>query len=183
MIFETKIPQASLIVVQMEIVKLHVLNHNHFCDCKLSVLLWTSNDNDTNGHVGLELPATSNEFNISVMNGLFSHLYNAPDVTNEIVFMDNMFVNFNDSGASDYMMKMNITLVNNEWDNLVASQFIGTKGPVCMFHMNMNLFDNSNYLVSKNPSVIDISDLTFNIFDHCLVIDRNEFGIEWPASK
>ena len=72
-----------------------------------------------------------------------------------------MFVNYNDSGASDYMMnfdtegtKVNITLDNNEWDNLVVSQFIGTNGPVCMYHTNMILSDNSNYLVSKNSSII-----------------------------
>ena len=135
-----------------------------------SALLWTSNDNDTNttgvqddnnGKFGLELTVTSDEFNIRGMNGLFGHLYNAPDVTNQIVFVDNMFVNYNDSGASDYMMnfdtegtKVNITLDNNERDNLVVSQFIGTNGSVWMYHTNMNVSDNSNYLVSKNSSII-----------------------------
>ena len=95
------------------------------------------------------------------MNGLFVRLYNAPDVTNEIVFVDNMFVSYNDSGASDYLMnfetegaKVNSRLDNNEWDNLVVSQFIGTNGPVWMYYTNMNLSDNSSYLVSKNSSII-----------------------------
>ena len=65
-----------------EITRIELAN-NHFHDCNISALLWTSKHNDTNttgvqddnnGNVRLELTVTSNEFNILVMNGLVGHL-------------------------------------------------------------------------------------------------------------
>ena len=85
--------------------------------------------------------------------------------------MINIF-NFDTEGT-----ELNVWFDSNIWDNLEVTRFIFTNGPLSMYHNEMNLLNDSNYINATDPLYIELSNMLFYNFKNNLNVARTNSAV------